>query len=85
MAALNNMVVDTVDQGQACIEYLRSQHIGRASFMVLEKLSDRGMERIQTPENVPRLFDLIKPRRRVLFLCLGQTTRHSSVIPSAVP
>lgn len=56
------MVVDTVEQGQACIEYLRSQSIGRASFMVLEKLNDRGMERIQTPENVPRLFDLIKPK-----------------------
>ncbi|PIL31300.1 hypothetical protein GSI_05998 [Ganoderma sinense ZZ0214-1] len=60
--ALGNMVVDTVEQGQACIEYLRNQQVGRASFMVLEKLSDRGMERIQTPENVPRLFDLIKPK-----------------------
>ena len=56
------MVVDTVEQGQACIEYLRSQQVGRASFMVLEKLNDRGMERISTPENVPRLFDLIKPK-----------------------
>ncbi|ETW86671.1 hypothetical protein HETIRDRAFT_58645 [Heterobasidion irregulare TC 32-1] len=61
--ALNNMVVDTVEQGQACIEYLRKQNVGRASFMVLEKLSQTsGMERIQTPENVPRLFDLIKPK-----------------------
>lgn len=61
--SLNHMVVDTVEQGQACIEYLRSQNIGRASFMVLEKLSNtRGMESIQTPENVPRLFDLIKPK-----------------------
>ncbi|KAI0334017.1 RecF/RecN/SMC protein [Cubamyces sp. BRFM 1775] len=59
---LNHMVVDTVEQGQACIEYLRSQNVGRASFMVLDKLSSRGMERIQTPENVPRLFDLIKPK-----------------------
>lgn len=58
------MVVDTVEQGQACIEYLRNQQVGRASFMVLEKLSDRGMERIQTPENVPRLFDLIKPKEQ---------------------
>ena len=57
------MVVDTVEQGQACIEYLRAQNIGRASFMVLEKLTNtRGMEPIQTPEGVPRLFDLIKPK-----------------------
>lgn len=57
------MVVDQVDQGQACIEYLRSQNVGRASFIVLEKLTDnRGMDKIATPENVPRLFDLIKPK-----------------------
>jgi structural maintenance of chromosome 4 len=60
--ALDNMVVDSVDQGQACIEHLRKQSVGRASFMVLEKLSSRGIEKIQTPENVPRLFDLIKPK-----------------------
>lgn len=60
--ALNNLLVDTVDQGQACIEYLRKQNIGRASFMVLEKLGQRAVDPIQTPENVPRLFDLIKPK-----------------------
>ncbi|KAI0962099.1 hypothetical protein AcV7_001019 [Taiwanofungus camphoratus] len=60
--ALNNLVVDAVEQGQACIEYLRKQNVGRASFMVLEKLSNNGMDKIQTPENVPRLFDLIKPK-----------------------
>lgn len=51
-----------MEQGQACIEYLRKQNVGRASFMVLEKLSNNGMDKIQTPENVPRLFDLIKPK-----------------------
>lgn len=60
--ALNNLVVDTVDQGQACIEHLRKGNVGRASFMVLEKLPPRDLSRMQTPENVPRLFDLIKPK-----------------------
>ncbi|KAG6856767.1 hypothetical protein H0H87_000945 [Tephrocybe sp. NHM501043] len=60
---LHNMIVDRVEQGQACIEYLRTQNIGRASFMVLEKLTNiNGMAKIQTPENVPRLFDLIQPK-----------------------
>ncbi|KAG5643297.1 hypothetical protein DXG03_001224 [Asterophora parasitica] len=60
---LHHMVVDKVDQGQACIEYLRAQNVGRASFMVLEKLGQpSGMAKIATPENVPRLFDLIKPK-----------------------
>ncbi|OCF77743.1 hypothetical protein I204_01743 [Kwoniella mangroviensis CBS 8886] len=60
--ALNNLVVDTVEQGQACIEHLRKGNVGRASFMVLEKLPPRDLGRIETPENVPRLFDLIKPK-----------------------
>lgn len=60
--ALNNLVVDTVEQGQACIEHLRKGNVGRASFMVLEKLPPRDLGKIQTPENVPRLFDLIKPK-----------------------
>lgn len=61
--ALHNMLVDKVDQGQACIEHLRRGNIGRASFMVLEKLDrNGGAQRIQTPENAPRLFDLVKPK-----------------------
>ncbi|KAH9070762.1 RecF/RecN/SMC N terminal domain-containing protein [Lactarius deliciosus] len=61
--SLNNMVVDTVQQGQACIEYLRKQNVGRANFLVLEKIDEtNGMKTIQTPENVPRLFDLVKPK-----------------------
>lgn len=60
---LNNLVVDTVEQAQQCIEYLRTQNIGRATFMVLEKLpQDAGMNKISTPENAPRLFDLVKPK-----------------------
>ena len=61
-SALNNLVVDTVEQGQACIEHLRKGNVGRASFMVLEKLPPRDLNSIETPENVPRLFDLIKPK-----------------------
>src|ERR1700689_768927 len=61
--ALNNLVINSVKHGQSCIEYLRKQNVGRASFMVLEKLSfANGLEKIATPENVPRLFDLIKPK-----------------------
>ncbi|KAG6830095.1 hypothetical protein H0H92_002268 [Tricholoma furcatifolium] len=61
--ALHHMIVDRVEQGQACIEYLRTQNIGRASFMVLEKLTNtNAMQKITTPENVPRLFDLITPK-----------------------
>ncbi|PPR02346.1 hypothetical protein CVT24_011690 [Panaeolus cyanescens] len=57
---LNNMVVDKVSQAQQCIEYLRKNNVGRASFMVLEKLSADGMQKINAP--LPRLFDLVKPK-----------------------
>jgi structural maintenance of chromosome 4 len=60
--ALNSLVVDEVEQGQACIEVLRRGNIGRASIMVLDKLPARNLSPIATPENVPRLFDLIKPK-----------------------
>jgi structural maintenance of chromosome 4 len=59
---LHHMVVDRVDQAQACIQYLRDQDLGRATFTVLEKLKDKGMDKMPTPENVPRLFDLVQPK-----------------------
>ncbi|KAG9780440.1 structural maintenance of chromosome protein, partial [Aureobasidium melanogenum] len=60
--ALENMVVDNVEVGQQCIEYLRKNNLGRANFILLDKLAKRDLSSIQTPENVPRLFDLIKPK-----------------------
>ncbi len=61
---LNNIVVDSVDCGQACIEHLRKNNLGRANFVLLNSLgiSAAQLAPIETPENVPRLFDLVKPR-----------------------
>ncbi|KAH9048629.1 SMCs flexible hinge, partial [Lactarius deliciosus] len=61
--SLNDVVVDTVQQGQACIEYLRKQNGGRADFLALETIDETdGKRSIRTPENVPRLFDLVEPK-----------------------
>lgn len=60
--ALENMVVDTVEVGQHCIEYLRKNNLGRANFILLDRLVKRDLSPISTPENVPRLFDLVKPK-----------------------
>ncbi|XP_034196476.2 structural maintenance of chromosomes 4-like protein gluon [Osmia lignaria lignaria] len=60
---LDNIVVDTVDTAQKCITFLRQNDIGRATFIPLEKqqhLLPRCKQKIQTPENVSRLFDLIR-------------------------
>jgi structural maintenance of chromosome 4 len=60
--SLDNLVVDTVEIGQQCIEYLRKSNLGRAHFILLDRLPHRDLSPIQTPENVPRLFDLVKSR-----------------------
>jgi structural maintenance of chromosome 4 len=60
--SLDNMVVDSVEVGQQCIEHLRKNNLGRANFICLDKLSQRDFGAIETPENCPRLFDLVKPK-----------------------
>jgi len=56
------MVADTVESGKQCIEYLRKNNLGRANFILLDRLAKRDMSPVPTPENVPRLFDLVKPK-----------------------
>ncbi|KAI8893503.1 RecF/RecN/SMC [Globomyces pollinis-pini] len=60
-SALDSIIVETVGAAQECIEYLKKNDIGRATFLCLDRLKNHDMRQIQTPENVPRLFDLIKP------------------------
>jgi structural maintenance of chromosome 4 len=60
--ALDNLVVDSVEVGQVCIDYLRKNNLGRANFILLDRLSQRDLTPIETPENVPRLFDLVKAK-----------------------
>lgn len=61
-AALDNFVVESVDIGQQCIEHLRKNNLGRANFILLDRLTHRDLSVFQTPENVSRLFDLVKPK-----------------------
>jgi len=59
---LDSIVVQAVENGQACIEHLRKNNLGRANFILLNSLSKVNLSPIQTPENVPRLFDLVEPK-----------------------
>lgn len=59
---LEDIVVDSVDCGQQCIEYLRKNNLGYARFILLDKLRNFNTNPIHTPENVSRLFDLVQPR-----------------------
>ena len=60
--SLDNLIVDTVDVGQQCIDYLRKNNLGRANFILLDRLARRDLNPIDTPEGVPRLFDLVKSK-----------------------
>lgn len=62
---LDSMVVETVETAQTCIEYLRKNKLGYASFICLNKLRKFNLGPIQTPGNpmsVKRLYDLIIPK-----------------------
>ncbi|KAJ2803472.1 Structural maintenance of chromosomes protein 4 [Coemansia guatemalensis] len=58
---LDNIVVQTVQAGQQCVEFLRKNNIGRARFVILDTLRKHSNASVSTPEDVPRLFDLVNP------------------------
>ncbi|KAI9822284.1 MAG: hypothetical protein M1827_000002 [Pycnora praestabilis] len=60
--SLDNLVADSVEVGQQCIDYLRKNNLGRANIILLDRLAQRNLSLIDTPEGVPRLFDLVKPK-----------------------
>ncbi|MEE6501169.1 hypothetical protein FKM82_004087 [Ascaphus truei] len=60
--ALEHIVVDTIDTAQECVQFLKRQNVGVATFIGLDKMKvwEKGLDKIQTPENIPRLFDMVK-------------------------
>lgn len=83
---LDNMVVDTVESGQQCIDYLRKNNLGRANFIILNKLARQDMTPFQTPEGIPRLFDLVKAKNekfKPAFFQVLKNTLVSENLPQA--
>uniref|UniRef100_A0A8C4DWD2 Structural maintenance of chromosomes protein n=1 Tax=Dicentrarchus labrax TaxID=13489 RepID=A0A8C4DWD2_DICLA len=60
--ALDNIVVDTIDTAQKCVTFLKEQNIGVATFIGLDKMRvwEKNMAPIRTPEDSPRLFDMVR-------------------------
>jgi structural maintenance of chromosome 4 len=56
--SLNNIVVDTADTAQRCIKLLRKYDLGVATFIALDKISQR-VPASQPPAGSRRLFDLV--------------------------
>ncbi len=75
---LDHIVVRTTAGAQRCLEYLRKNNLGRANFIPLDKMKKGAHDRtVDTPENAPRLFDLISPSdfavTPALYLGVGNT------------
>ncbi|KAI7800473.1 structural maintenance of chromosomes protein 4 [Triplophysa rosa] len=60
--SLDNILVDSIDTAQKCVTFLKSQNIGVATFIGLDKMKvwEQSMGSISTPENIPRLFDMVR-------------------------
>lgn len=60
--ALDNIVVDTIDTAQKCVTFLKEQNIGVATFIGLDKMKvwEKNTAPIRTPEDSPRLFDMVR-------------------------
>jgi len=63
---LDAIVVDTTEDAQAVIEFIRREDLGRTTCISLDKIrhQESRMElHSGTPEDAPRLVDLIKPNK----------------------
>uniref|UniRef100_A0A6Q2XVX0 Structural maintenance of chromosomes protein n=1 Tax=Esox lucius TaxID=8010 RepID=A0A6Q2XVX0_ESOLU len=60
--SLDNILVDSINTAQKCVNFLKAQNIGVATFIGLDKMKvwENKMGPISTPENIPRLFDMVK-------------------------
>ena len=77
--SLENLVVDSVEVGQQCIDYLRKNNLGRANIILLDRLAKRDLSAIDTPEGVPRLFDLVKTKNEIFRSAFFSVLQHTLV------
>ena len=75
---LDHIVVQTTAGAQRCLSFLRKHGLGRANFIPLDKMKKGAHDVVvQTPEDAPRLFDLITPSNfaitPALYLGVGNT------------
>lgn len=77
---LDAIVVESTEDAQAVIEFIRRQDLGRTTCICMQKIQDRAKHMNSfngAPENAPRLVDLIQPEkpqyRAAFFFALGNT------------
>ncbi|KAG8180032.1 hypothetical protein JTE90_026634 [Oedothorax gibbosus] len=66
---LDNMVTDTMKTAQDAVKFLKDNDLGYTTFIALDQMKKwepHTKQKISTPENVPRLFDLISVKDKAL-------------------
>ncbi|GJX53387.1 structural maintenance of chromosomes protein 4, partial [Tanacetum coccineum] len=82
VGGLDYIVVETSAAAQACVDMLRKNNLGVATFMIMEiqtNLMAKMKEKVSTPEGVPRLFDLIKVQDERMKLAFYAAMRNTVV------
>lgn len=79
------MVVNTSEEGQACINYLREKNAGRANFIILQEVEQHraAMERSQTlkiPDGARRIMDLVTSSDAALLPAFYMAFRDTLVV-----
>ena len=62
-SSLDTLIVDNVDTGKKCIEYLKRHDVGRINVLAHDKTlkwRDKVTQNFKSPENAPRLIDLVQ-------------------------
>lgn len=80
--ALDHIVVETTADAQKCVELLRKNALGVATFLILEKqagLEQECRQQVEAPEGVPRLIDLVRPASDRLRVAFYYALRNTTV------
>ena len=84
--SLHNIVVDTTSTAQKCVTYLRANKLGRATFICLDKVQDLSQRMMtskgKTPDNAPRLFDLVQTNDETFLPAFYYATKDTLVAPT---
>jgi structural maintenance of chromosome 4 len=79
---LDHIVVQTTAGAQRCLEFLRKNKLGRAHFIPLDKMKKGAHDRqVETPDNAPRLFDIITPCNYAVVPALFLAVQNTLVAP----
>lgn len=85
-ASLDNMVVRTAEDAQACISFMRTHNLGRSTFIILEKLAYLEQAMAGRSFDGPRLFDHVRTEddgSRVAFYLALRDTLVAPTLDSA--